>query len=204
VSLLAQVIAYIISPLATLLAVWVAYLSLLRGSQPQLLIYYQPNPDAPSIIDLVIENIGGGAAMGVRFSEPLPINCFGIAKPDGEGAVVSQQGFPAVSPGQRYVFIGGQYSGLQSKLGSGLSVTASYRYRTPIGLTLKHEEVVTLSIEHMKGMPTRTSANQAIVDALKGPNTTTLQEIRNELRGINQQLQIAAKQRESRDGGVDA
>jgi hypothetical protein len=56
----------------------------------------------------------------------------------------------------------------------------------------------------MKGMPTRTSANQAIVDALKGPNTTTLQEIRNELRGINKQLQGAAKQRESRDGGIGA
>ncbi|HTO40238.1 MAG TPA: hypothetical protein VL026_04620 [Rhizomicrobium sp.] len=203
-SLLAQIIAYIISPLATLLAVWVAYLSLLRGSQPQLLVYYQPNPDVPSIIDLVIENIGGGVAIGVTFSEPLPINCFGIEKPDGEGAVVSKQGFPAVSPGQRYVFTGGQYSGLQSKLVGGFAVIASYRFRNPIGIALKHDETFTLSIEHMKGMPTRTSANQAIVDALKGPNTTTLQEIRNELRGINKQLQVTAKQRESRDGGVGA
>ena len=203
-SLLAQIIAYIVSPLATLLAVSVAYLSLLRGSQPQLLIYYQPNPDVPSIIDLVVDNIGGGTAIGVNFSEPLPINCFGIEEPDGEGDAVSKQGFPAVSPGQKYVFTGGQYSGLKSKLGSGLVVTASYKFRNPIGFALKHDEVFTLSIEHMKGMPTRTSANQAIVDALKGPNTTTLQEIRNELRGINKQLQGAAKHRESRDGGAGA
>lgn len=198
-TLLAQVIAYIISPLATLLAVWVAYLSLLRGSQPQLLVYYQPNPDTPSIIDLVIENIGGGTAMGVTFSEHIPINCFGIAKPDGEGGALSKQAFPAVSPGQRYVFIGGQYSGLQSKLGGGLSVVASFRYRTPVGLTVRHEQAFSLSIEHMRGMPTRISANQAIVDALKGPNTTTLQEIRNELRHINQHLEVAAKQGDSHD-----
>ncbi|BBL35648.1 hypothetical protein Nstercoris_01922 [Nitrosomonas stercoris] len=196
-SVLAQVIAYIISPLATLLAVWVAYLSLLRGSQPQLLVYYRPNPDVPSIIDLVIENIGGGNAIGVTFSNPLPINCFGIEKPDGEGLAVSQQGFPAVSPGQRYVFTGGQYAGLHSKLDSGLVVTASYRFRNPIGFARKHDETFILSIEHMKGMPTRTSANQAIVDALKGPNITTLQEIRNELRSINKQLRVVAKQRES-------
>lgn len=192
-SLFAQVIAYIVSPLATLLAVWVAYLSLLRGSQAQLLIYYQPNPDVPSIIDLVIENIGGGTAVGVTFSQSLPINCFGIEKSAGVGDAVSTQGFPAVSPGQRYVFTGGQFSGLQSKLGSGFVVVASYRFRNPIGFSLKQDETFTLNIEHMKGMPTRTSANQAIVDALKGPNTTTLQEIRNELRGINKQLQNAAK-----------
>jgi hypothetical protein len=174
---LAQVVAYIISPLATLLAVWVAYLALLRGAQPQLLVYYGPNPDVPSIIDLVIENTGGSNAIEVTFSEPLPISCFGIEKPDGQGSVVSRNGFPAVSPGQRYVFAGGQYAGLHSKLGNGLAVTASYKYRNPLGFVRKRDEPFRLSIEHMKGMPTRTSANQAIVDALKGPNTTTLQEI---------------------------
>ncbi|MFA5701252.1 MAG: hypothetical protein WC913_08235 [Desulfuromonas sp.] len=203
-SLLAQIIAYVISPLATLLAVWVAYLSLFRSAEPQLLVYYQPSPDVPSLIDLVIENIGGGNAIGVTFSEPLPISCFGIEKPQGEGSVVSRQGFPAISPGQRYVFNGGQYSGLHSKLGSGLAVRASYKFRNPIGFTRKRDEAFTLSIEYMEGMPTRTSANQAIVDALKGPNTTTLQEIRNEIRGINKQLQSLAKQREPQDGGVGA
>src|SRR3546814_6080526 len=68
-SLLAQIIAYVVSPLATLLAVWVAYLAVHRGSQPQLLVHYQPNPDVPSLIDLVIENIGGGSALDVRSEE---------------------------------------------------------------------------------------------------------------------------------------
>jgi hypothetical protein len=96
-SLLAQIIAYVVSPLATLLAVWVAYLAVHRGSQPQLLVYYQPNPDVPSLIDLVIENIGGGSALDVKFSEPLPIDWWGIEKPDGSGSFISKDGFPALS-----------------------------------------------------------------------------------------------------------
>ncbi|MGP9807746.1 hypothetical protein ACT3TQ_07300 [Halomonas sp. AOP12-C2-37] len=203
-SLLAQVIAYIVSPLATLLAVWIAYLALLRGSQPQLLAYYQPNPDVPSLIDLVIENIGGGSAIGVAFSEPLPIGCFGIERPDGDGALVPKTGFPSVSAGQRYVFNGGQYAGLESKLGAGLPVKISYKYRSPVGFLRNGSETLVLGVEHLKGMPTRTSANQAIVDALKGPNTTTVHEIRNELRAIKKQLQLVVQHQDNRgdDGGA--
>lgn len=189
-SIIEQVVAYIVSPLATLLAVWVAYLSLLARYQPQLLIYYQPNPDIPSIIDLVIENIGSGSAIEVAFSEPLPIVCFGIDKPNGDGSEIPKKGFPAVSAGQRYIFNGGQYAGLESKVGDGLEVKASYKFRTPAGFLRKHTETFVLGIEHLKEMPTRTSASQAIIDALKGPNKTTIQEIRDELRLLNRQLKI--------------
>ncbi|QTP53855.1 hypothetical protein HNO51_03645 [Billgrantia sulfidoxydans] len=201
-SLLAQIIAYIVSPLATLLAVWIAYLAVLRGSQPQLLIYYQPNPDIPSLIDLVVENIGGGSAIEVTFSEPLPINWFGIEKPQKDGFFIPEHGFPAVSAGQRYVFNGGQYSGLESKLGVGLEVKASYKFRNPFGILRKASDSFILSISHLKGMPTRTSAHQAIVDALKGPNKTTIQEIRNELRAINNNLKLATMQREKKEDDI--
>lgn len=203
-SLLAQIIAYIVSPLATLLAVWVAYLAVLRGSQPQLLVYYQPNPDVPSLIDLVIENIGGGNAVEVTFSEPLPINWFGIEKPHTDGSFIPKDGFPSVSAGQRYTFNGGQYAGLESKLGAGLTVKVAYKFRNPFGVLRRGNNSLILAIGHLKGMPTRTSANQAIVDALKGPNITTMQEIRNELRAINKHLQLAVKQRERKDGDVGA
>src|SRR3546814_18382067 len=69
-----------------------AYLAVHRGSQPQLLVYYQPNPDVPSLIDLVIENIGGGSALDVKFSEPLPIDWWGIEKHDGSGSFLSKDG----------------------------------------------------------------------------------------------------------------
>src|SRR3546814_5716542 len=64
-----------------------------------------------------------------------------------------------------------------------------------VGCIRRYNESFVLGIEHMKGMPTRTSANQAIVDALKGPNNTTIQEIRNELRAINRNLALLVEQR---------
>lgn len=203
-SLLAQIIAYVVSPLATLLAVWVAYLAVLRGSQPQLLVYYQPNPDVPSLIDLVIENIGGGSAIEVTFSEPLPINWFGIERPHDDGAYIPKEGFPALSSGQRYIFNGGQYSGLESKLGAGLKVKVSYKFRNPIGVLRKNSDSLMLGIGHLKNMPTRTSASQAIIDALKGPNKTTVQEIRNELHAISTQLKQLVNQRGKQGSNVDA
>ncbi len=200
-SLLAQIIAYVVSPLATLLAVWVAYLAVLRGSQPQILVYYQPNPDVPSIIDLVIENIGGGTATRVTFSEPLPIDWFGIGKSDGTGSFISKEGFPALSAGQRYTFNGGQYAGLETKIRKGLEVKVSYKYRNPLGFLRNTTDTLLLGIEHLGRMPTKTSADQAIVEALKGPNKTTVQEIRDELRAINKHLQQIAK-RQRRNVGA--
>lgn len=202
-SLLVQVMSYIVSPLATLLAVWVAYLALLRGSQPQLLIYYQPNPDIPSFIDLIVENKGGGDAINVTFSEGLPINCFGIEQPNAEGGSVPKTGFPMVSAKQRYVFDGGQYAGLANRLGSGLPINISFKYLNPLGFYWKSTESVVVGVEHLKGMPTRTSAGQAIIDALKGPNKTTIQEIRNELRAMNKSLYVIAQQLNKPNNGAD-
>jgi hypothetical protein len=195
VSLLTQVIAYIVSPLATLLVVWVAYLALLKNSQPQLLVYYAPNPDIQTLIDLVIENIGGATATDVTFSKPIPVTWFGIEKPDRAGSFIATSGFPAISAGQRYVYDGGQYAGLASKIGEALPVEVSYKYRNPFGFTCKHHEGFVLSMAHMKHMPTRTSAQQAIVDALTSSNKTTIHEIRDELRALNKSLQVLAQQR---------
>src|SRR3546814_472606 len=144
-------------------------------------------------------------AIEVGFSEPLPINCFGSEAPRGGGASVPTSGFPMLSSGQRYVFTGGQYAGLQEKLKDGLALKISYKFRTPVGCIRRYNESFVLGIEHMKGMPTRTSANQAIVDALKGPNNTTIQEIRNELRAINRNLALLFEQRnkKNKDDGAD-
>jgi hypothetical protein len=199
-TLLAQVIAYIVSPLATLLAVWVAYLALLRQSQPQILIYYRPNPDIQTLIDLVIENIGGATATEIAFSTPVPVSCFGIEKPNGDGASIS--GFPAISAGQRYVYDGGQYAGLASRIGEGVPAEVRFKYRNPFGFTRERCEKFVLSLTHMEHMPTRTSAQHAIVDALKGPNKTTIQEIRDELRAINKSLQLLTK-KGAREGKSD-
>jgi hypothetical protein len=190
---LSEFIAYVFTPLATLLAVWVAYLAVSKGSEPQLLIYYQPNPDVPSLIDLVVENVGGASAYEVRLSKPIPVNSFGIEKPDHDLGSIPVSGFPAVSAKQRYTFAGGQYAGLDSQLGAGLSVDLSYKYRNALNFRRTARESFILSVRHLQGMPSRTSASQAIVDALKGPNRTTLQDIRDQLRAISGHLATLSK-----------
>lgn len=194
-----EIITLIISPLSALIAVWIAYIAILRNSQPLLLVYYQPNPDIPSLIDLVIENVGNGNAINVTFSDPIPINCYGISTPDGEGESLFESGIPMIAPKQRYIFNGGQFAGLKSKLNAGLTIKAKYKYRSPTGMLRKDSESFTLIIDHLSGMPTRTSSSQAIVDALKGPNTTSIQEIRNELRTIAKHLKIISEQKTSKE-----
>lgn len=198
---LTQTIFYVVSPLVTLLAVFVAYLALVKQSRPHILVQYRPNPGIPSIIDLVIENIGGGMATNITFSSPLPSKCYGIEKANGDCTEVLAGGLPAISAGQEYIFNGGQYGGLSSRIGEKLEIQITYNYKNPIGLIRRNTESCILSVSHLENMPTRTSAEQAVVDALKGPNVTTLQKIEKELKNIGLVLsEIANKDENSRDG----
>lgn len=197
---LTQTIFYVVSPLVTLLAVSVAYLALVKQSHPHILVQYRPNPGIPSFIDLVIQNIGGGMARDVTFSVPLPAMCFGIEKANGDCTEVLGDGLPAIAAGQEYVFNGGQYGGLSSRIGKKLELQITYNYKNPIGITRKRTESCILSVSHLENMPTRTSAEQAVVDALKGPFGTTLHKIEKELKTIGISLSKIAKEGEnSRD-----
>ena len=193
---LAQTIFYVVSPLVTLLAVSVAYLALLKQSRPHILVHYRPNPKISSIIDLVVENIGNGMARNVVFSKPLPARCYGITAATGEGSEVLGDGLPAIAAGQIYIFDGGQYGGLSERLGSKLELEVSYNYKNPIGITQKRKDLCVLSVSHLQCMPSRTSAEAAIVDALKGPNVTTLQRIENQLKIIGIALTKLSSERE--------
>lgn len=199
---LAQTVFYVVSPLVTLLAVSVAYLALLKQSRPQILVQYRPNPGIQTLIDLVIENIGGGMARDVTFSKPLPSQCYGIEKADGEGLEVLSDGLPAIASGQRYVFDGGQYGGLTSRIGEKLELEISYSFRNPIGINRKRKESCVLSVAHLKSMPTRTSVEQAVVNALEGPNVTTLQKIESELQSIGTALNRIADHDKAMSSGV--
>jgi hypothetical protein len=190
---LAQTIFYVVSPLITLLAVSVAYLALLKQSKPHVLIQYRPNPNIQTLIDLVVENIGGGMARDITFSQPLPAKCFGIEKPNGPGLEVLGDGLPAIAAGQKYIFDGGQYGGLASKICDKLEIEISYSFINPLGITRSQKERCVLSISHLQNMPTRTSAEQAVVDALTGPNITTLQRIERELNNIGTALSRIAE-----------
>lgn len=201
---MAQTVFYVVSPLVTLLAVSIAYLALVKQSRPHILVQYRPNPGIQSLIDLVIENIGGGMARNITFSQPLPSQCFGIERANGKGSDVLGNGLPAIAAGQRYIFDGGQFGGLAARIGEKLELEISYKYRNPLGFERKRKETCVLSVAHLRSMPTRTSAEQAVVDALMGPNVTTLQKIEKELKVIGSALNKIAENGKTPGSDADA
>lgn len=186
---LAQIIFYAVSPTVTLLAVLVAYLALAKQSKPHILIHYRPNPSVQSIIDLVVENIGSGMAREISFSVPLPVCYYGIDKSTEKGFDILDDGLPVLAVGQQLIYDGGQYGGLSERLSDKLEVVVSYKFKNPLGISRKRTEKCVLSVSHLRRMTTRQSAEQAIVDALKGPNKTTLQRIEENLDRIAEGLE---------------
>lgn len=156
------------------------------------------------MIDLVVENLGGGLARDLTFSQPLPSQCWGIEEPNGEGGEVLGEGLAALAAGQRIVFDAGQYGGLEARLGNALEVKVSYRYRNPVGFNRKRTESCVLTVSYIRNMPTRISADQAIVEALKGPNKTTVQGISTDLHAIRLALEQISRAQGVRNGGTDA
>ena len=78
----------------------------------------------PTILQLIVKNIGNGVAYDIQFehSRPLPKNAFGLShveKPTSEiftsGPLID--GIPALGPGETRKFHWGQFGGLKTALG---------------------------------------------------------------------------------------
>ncbi len=178
-----------LAPASAALAALVAYIAVYKNSQPQVVAYYQPSKRQQSIIELVIENVGTGNAYGLNFSKPIPISCFGIETPKGEGRYIPTSGIPSLAPGQRLVFLGGQYSGLLKAVGAeGMPLDISYKFHPPLWFKKNATDTCVLSVKHLEGMATVKSIEQAVVDAIEGHNTTTIKDIRDSLQNIEQHL----------------
>lgn len=182
-------LANYVAPASAVVALVVAYVAVYKNSQPQLIVYYQPSARQQSFIELVIENVGTGNAFDVKFSKPIPISWFGIESSSGVGSYVPTSGIPSLAPKQRLVFIGGQYSGLAQELEkSGGKVKISYNFNPPLWPSKGATDECVLSIEHLKGMPSVKSLEQAVVDAIVGTNRTTIRDIRDSLQAIEKRL----------------
>lgn len=122
-----------IATLVALGATIVNYYLLRSQVDPQVVVYATSDPDRPTIINLVIENIGKGVARNVSFSlsHPIPTKAFGINDPPVSATMKSGplfSGIPALGPGSSRVTTWGQYGGLHKGLGDEV-VTVSVAYR---------------------------------------------------------------------------
>lgn len=123
------------------LAVVVAYRTLIQVALPSVAIYAEVDRSRPSVVNLIIENMGTAPALNVQFdsSRPIPSKVFGMPgdKPplndmnfeDGPFVV----GIPVLHPHERRVMTWGQFGGLQRVLGSEtISINAQFSYEKPL------------------------------------------------------------------------
>ncbi len=148
-----QILFYIISPIATFLAVAVAYLAVYRQSKPNVIAHYEPSNDVGSVIDLVICNHDGGTARDVTFSNPIPINCWGINGPsDIDRSSFLNIKIPILAPGKALRYQAGQYGGLLSEIGDEVPVEITYNYMTPLRRKKNGKDVSVLDVKYMAKM----------------------------------------------------
>lgn len=114
----------------------VTYAVFRSATDPTVIVYAQPDLQRQSIVNLIVENIGRGAAHGVFFkpSRPLPQNAFSISVPEKmpdqmqSGPIAN--GIPFLAPGQRLSISWGQYGGLYKYLGGEPIRIDTFCYRT--------------------------------------------------------------------------
>lgn len=112
------------------------YLVLRLQHDPEVVVYAVPDPQRPTIINLIIENTGKGVAHDVQFECPrdIPYRAFGFENapvPESmkDGPLVN--GIPSFGPGERRIITWGQYGGLKAGLGDEVLDIAAVYFSTP-------------------------------------------------------------------------
>jgi len=131
-------VAAVAAAITALMTIAYAYftLGLVRAmAEPKVIVYVKHDLERPTLLTIVIENIGRDIARDVTFvpSRSIPSKAFGISpgeaqetQPMREGPLIS--GIPSLGPGDSRVIDWGQYGGLSKALGSA-PILLDYTYR---------------------------------------------------------------------------
>lgn len=101
----------------------VTYAVFRSSTDPVVIVYADLDLKRPSIVNLIIKNIGNGAAHSIKFkpTRSLPYEAFSIEVPEKMpasmevGPIVT--GIPFLAPGQQITLTWGQYGGLYKYIG---------------------------------------------------------------------------------------
>ncbi len=136
----------IIAIMSSLIAYWVFRAS----TDPNVIVFANPDPKRPSFVNLIIKNIGSGAALDISFSsdKPLPKKAFSIEIPKelpetmNDGPLIV--GIPFLAPQQELILTWGQYGGLKKYMGDA-SITITSRYARSSFLFKKFQFIESIS-----------------------------------------------------------
>jgi len=128
-------VATVVLAILTAVYIWLTHGLLRAQLDPHVVIYARADELRPSIIELVIHNLGRTIATDVRFefSRPMFWRAFGVTEeqaqlpqPMEDGPLVT--GIPALGPGEMRRITWGQFGGLKRALGDEV-ITATVRFR---------------------------------------------------------------------------
>ncbi len=121
----------------------VSYSFYRSATDPLIIVYPEVDLQQASFLNLVIKNIGNGAAKSIKFrtSRPLPDKAFSIPIPEDmpnemiAGPLI--EGIPFLAPGQRITLTWGQYGGLHKFIGNEpIKVLSLYQRARALPFTL--------------------------------------------------------------------
>jgi hypothetical protein len=131
-------VAAVAASLTALVTIAYTYftLRLVRSqAEPKVIVYVKHDHERPSVLVIVIENIGRDIAHDVQFtsSRPIPTKAWGIELSSAAKAEVMDHGplvsgIPALGPGDPRTITWGQYGGLAKAIGTE-PITLTYTYR---------------------------------------------------------------------------
>ena len=134
----ANMVAAVAAMSISAVAAYLSYLVLRIQIEPTVVLYIQDDLDRPSILNLVLANIGKGMARNIKctFSDWIPARAFGFENapmPEKMSTGPLFMTIPALGPNEKRVITWGQYGGLKKGMG-GRTITCTITYETdPLG-----------------------------------------------------------------------
>lgn len=165
-------------------------------SDPRVIVYVRHDPERPSILMIVIENIGRDVARNVSFtsSRSIPARAFGLdentakdAEQMTDGPLIG--GIPALGPGDRRDITWGQYGGLSKALAAG-PIQLEYSYRC--------------GKRRLSGSATLEVASYAATDASERPMVLAAKSLKSIAGDVEKIEKHLTRNRAAGPGGNDA
>jgi hypothetical protein len=160
-----------LSALLAALYTWLTFRLVRAQSEPNVVVYVRHDDSRPSVLQIVIENIGRGLATDLSFkaSRPVPEKAWGFseaqvkpAEPMTTGPLID--GIPSLGPGDSRKIAWGQYYGLKKVLGDQpLTVTCEYKH----GKRAMHPVAAVLDVNSFAGTDAVGSEGERTIKELK-------------------------------------
>jgi hypothetical protein len=182
--------------LITVSATVINYFFFRSQTDPEVIVYTSPDERRPSVVILVIENIGRSLAKNITFacSKPIPQKAFRLGddaptpKTMDHGPIIN--GIPSLGPHSKRIITWGQYGGLKKGIGDEvIDITVTFRSDRMLGLGQRYHKVVCpIDIKSFAGTDAADyNWDKKAVDQLK-KTAKTMEHIASDFRSLKAHL----------------